>query len=117
MAAKNGLGGPLLAAKIGLGGPLLAAKIGLGWDHFWQGGTTFGCQKWSPGTSFGNQKWSGGTSFGCQKWSGGPLLGGTTFGMTDPHPSWEQLVALAIDQRRAEDIHMKTGPLVHMITE
>ena len=82
MAAKNGLGGPLLAAKIGLGGPLLAAKIGLGWDHFWQGGTTFGCQKWSPGTSFGNQKWSGGTSFGCQKWSGGPLLGGTTFGMT-----------------------------------
>ena len=51
MAAKNGLGGPLLAAKIGLGGPLLAAKIGLGWDHFWQGGTTFGCQKWSPGTS------------------------------------------------------------------
>ena len=82
MAAKNGLGGPLLAAKIGLGGPLLAAKIGLGWDHFWQGGTTFGCQKWSPGTSFGNQKWSPGTSFGCQKWSGGPLLGGTTFGMT-----------------------------------
>ena len=53
LAAKIGLGGPLLAAKIGLGGPLLAAKIGLGWDHFWQGGTTFGCQKWSPGTTFG----------------------------------------------------------------
>ena len=30
-----------MAAKNGLGGPLLAAKIGLGWDHFWQGGTTF----------------------------------------------------------------------------
>ena len=53
LAAKNGLGEPLLAAKIGLGGPLLAAKIGLGWDHFWQGGTTFGNQKWSGGTSFG----------------------------------------------------------------
>ena len=52
LAAKNGLRGPLLAAKNGLGGPLLAAKIGLGWDHFWQGGTTFGCQKWSGGTSF-----------------------------------------------------------------
>ena len=49
------LGGPLLAAKYGLGGPLLAAKIGLGWDHFWQGGTTFGCQKWSGGTSFGGE--------------------------------------------------------------
>ena len=60
------------ASKMCLGGPLLAAKNGLGWDHFWQGGTTFSCQKWS-----------GGTTFGCQKWSGGPLLGGTTFGMTD----------------------------------
>ena len=35
------------ASKMCLGGPLLAAKNGLGWDHFWQGGTTFGCQKWS----------------------------------------------------------------------
>ena len=57
------LRGPLLAAKNGLGGPLLAAKIGLGWDHFWQGGTTFGCQKWSR------------------------VLGGTTFGMTVPPPT------------------------------
>ena len=105
LATKNGLGGPLLAAKIGLGGPLLAAKIGLGWDHFWQGGTTFGCQKWSPGTSFGNQKWSPGTSFGnqkwspgtsfgCQKWSGGPLLGGTTFGMTGHTISNVQMITV-----------------------
>ena len=47
------LRGLLLAAKNCLGGPLLAAKIGLGWDHFWQGGTSFGCQKWSGGTTFG----------------------------------------------------------------
>ena len=38
MAAKSGLGGPVLVAKSGLGGPVLqlVAKSGPG-DHFWAG--------------------------------------------------------------------------------
>ena len=112
LAAKNGLGGPLLAAKIGLGGPLLAAKIGLGWDHFWQGGTTFGCQNWSPvprdqfwlpkvvrGTTFGRDHFwhdrphqNGDPSlFSRVKWGPGvPILHGkmgTPHGNQGPHSS------------------------------
>ena len=71
-----------MAAKNGLGGPLLAAKIGLGWDHFWQGGTTFGCQNWSgvgPLLARGDHFWQPKVVWGDQFWLP-KVVRGTTFG-------------------------------------
>ena len=73
LAAKNGLGGPLLAAKNGLGGPLLAPILGLGWDHFWQGGTTFG-----RGTLLAAKSGLGGLLLAAKSGLGEPLLIGMT---------------------------------------